>query len=135
MNCYVKIKKDTPYDYLKFDYSENDHCCGQSIIGGFSYVTLNQAKSAKVGATNVRIFDNWDSFIIEMCIGEYNSNTITSIICTDIDGSDVYMDLVNLGFTSLSTFVNCKTGNTVHNLEYIIDHGYTFEEEVEEDDY
>ncbi len=132
MRCYIKLNSNR---YLYFDYEENKFCCGQSLIGDininrFTDKELNNLKSSSTSKS----YDSFDQFLEANCIGDYNDSTITSVICTmDEDGS-IYTQLLDLGFTSISNFVNCKTGNTVHNLEYIIDHGYTFED-TEEDDY
>ena len=110
---------------LSFAFSDNAYCCGQYKIGNINIYTVS-------GEQIINKYPNWQEFINSI-IGDNYSDTKTSIICTVIDGP-VYDILIQLGFKVLSKFKNCKTGNTVTNLEYIIEHGYIYEDNDIEDD-
>lgn len=109
--------------YLIFELNNNEYCCGQYIMGNIELYN-------NVSSSVVNKYPTWEKFINSI-IGDDYSDTRTSIICTVVNES-IYDTLTKFGFKLLSEFKNCKTGNTVMNLEYIIKHGYTYNEE---DDY
>lgn len=109
---------------FQFQTIFDDFCCGQAIIGNVSYV-YSHITDKKYKNLVVKILT--DSL---MCKCDDNQNLFkdmlndgyrTSILITLIDNLLINL-FIDAGFTKLSEFVNCKTGNTVTILQGILEH-------------
>ena len=122
---YIKVNER---EFLSFLTEEDSFCCGQMYIGSIERGNLDDKYLKDV--KKFKVYENFEIFLTDEFIN-LCSDTETSILCTIVN-EELKEILLKIGFKQISEFVNCKTGNTVFNLQYIIDHGFIYSEDEED---
>ena len=113
-------------EYFYFQLEPDDFCCCSYNLGSFD-ICLDFDKYKNDIIKSLKNF-----FKTELISDSYDEQR-TNILCTMTNPN--YIDILKkVGFNTIGEFKNCKTGNTVYIMQYIIDHGFEYNDGEEYDD-